>query len=105
MNGLNQTLLASPLPIDTWTHIALTYDNNNHLVYYQNGSLGTSIEPFIYPSSQLPVTLRIGYLDTQHICNDTSIISESFSGTIDEFRIYSRDLSPENVRAIMGEQS
>jgi hypothetical protein len=74
---------APPLPLNTWTHVALTYDGASMQLYVNGvprassaltGSITTSTEP-----------LRIG--------GTTAFASEYFSGLIDEVRVYNRALA------------
>ncbi len=72
----DQACYATPLPIGTWTHVAITYDGNNLRLYTQ-GTLRTttSLVGFIEPSTGL-----------LYIAN--SEFGEFFQGAIDELRIY-----------------
>ena len=67
---------ATPLPIGTWTHLALTYDGAN-LKLYKNGVLLTTTPAtgYIEPST---FALRVG----------NSEFGEYFDGMIDEVRVY-----------------
>jgi hypothetical protein len=77
---------ASRLPLNTWTHVAATFDGTN-LRYYQNGTLvSTTSTPGAMPSST--GVLRIG---------GDSIWGEWFQGNIDEVRVYTRALSASEI--------
>ncbi len=72
----------SALPLNTWSHLAATYDGTN-LRFYVNGVLVTTKAT----SGAMPNTanpLRIG---------GNAIWGEYFSGLIDEVRVYNRALS------------
>lgn len=76
--------------INTWSHIALTYDNSNILIYV-NGEL-VQTTPY---SGGVPVTyapLIIGY--------DPQAAGPIFNGLIDEVEIYNRALSQLEIRNI-----
>jgi fibronectin type 3 domain-containing protein len=79
VSGVNGT---SQLPLNTWTHLGVTYDGST-LRLYQNGNLVSSQTDSgsITPSSG---PLRIG---------GNGVWPEWFSGRIDEVRIYNRALS------------
>ncbi len=74
-------------PVDSWTHIAGTYDGER-LVLYVGGT------PIVETAASGPVepstgTLRIG---------GNALWGEFFPGTIDEVRVYSRALSAEEIQ-------
>jgi hypothetical protein len=80
---------SSPLALNTWTHLALTYDGSA-VRLYRNGTLvsTTGASGQISPTS-LP--LRIG---------GDAVYGEFVQGRIDEVRIYDRALSPSEIQAI-----
>ena len=76
--------------MNTWTHLAVTYDGATLRLYVngvqvsskaQTGNLVTSTHP-----------LQIG---------GDSIYGQYFQGTIDEVRIYNQALSPSEIQADM----
>ena len=81
----------SPVPLNSWTHLAATYDTATGQTLYVNGfpvantsttgSMITSIGP-----------IRIG---------GNSIFGEYFGGTIDDVRIYNRALSQTEIQTDM----
>ncbi len=80
----------SALPLNTWSHIAATYDGSS-VKLYVNGSLVNSQSW----SGQMPVSsspLRIG---------GDSVWGEYFKGTIDEVRVYNRALSAAEIQTDM----
>ncbi len=78
------------LPIDTWTHLAMTWDSGT-LRLYVNGTLASSA-PAASPLAGSTGVLRIG---------GNSLASQWFSGRIDEVRIYGRPLTPAEITADM----
>jgi len=81
----------APLAVNTWMHLALTYDGATLRLYVngvqvasqaQTGNLMTSANP-----------LQIG---------GDSLFGQYFQGTIDEVRIYNQALSPSEIQADMG---
>jgi hypothetical protein len=90
IGGEENAVGAATLPVNTWTHIAGSYDGTT-LRLYVNGALvsSTTVGGSI-PSSTGP--LRIG---------GNSIWSEWFAGTIDSVRVYSRALSQSEIQADM----
>jgi hypothetical protein len=91
-DGWGQALHADEaIPVDTWTHLASTYDGAT-LKTYLNGQLSTStalavvMEPSTHP-------LRIG--------GNTFWSDEFFHGAIDELRVYNHALSQGEIEADM----
>src|SRR2546421_8014634 len=88
---------ATPLPVNAWTHLAVTYDGTT-LSLFRNGVLVAS-RPGSGPVAAAPgavasstSTLQIG----------ASQFGEYFNGLIDEVRVYDRALSPSDVQALSG---
>ncbi len=77
------------VPLNTWTHLATTYDGTN-LRYYQNGVL-------------IKTTARSGTIDVStgvlHIGGDSSL--DMFKGLIDEVRVYNTTLNATQITADM----
>lgn len=89
-NQFNSVLGSMPLALNTWAHLAISFDASV-LRLYVNGSQVASRNV----SGSLPVTgnpLRIG---------GNSVWSEWFNGSIDEVRIYNRPLSQSEIQADM----
>jgi hypothetical protein len=82
-DGLGPT---TALPVNTWSHIATTYDRTNWRFYVNGVQVATrAYTPAIQASTG---ALRIG---------GNSIWSEWFAGQIDEVRVYDRALSAAEV--------
>ena len=90
LGGEKNAAGASTLPLNTWTHLATTYDGSS-LRLYVNGALVTTT---VVTGALTPTTnaLRIG---------GNSIWGEYFSGLIDDVRIYSRALSAAELQGDM----
>jgi hypothetical protein len=82
---------SSPVALNTWTHLAATYDATNGQSLYVNG-----VQVANAAASGNMITsigsLRIG---------GNSIFGEYFVGTIDEVRVYNRALSQTEIQADM----
>ena len=80
----------NPLPLDTWSHLAATYDGAM-LSLFVNGAIvaSNSASGSLAPSSG---PLQIG---------GNSIWGEYFSGAIDEVRVFNRALNEEEINADM----
>ena len=82
MYGTSALAGTTQLPLNTWTHIAATYDGTT-LKLYINGSMVSS--------KSTSITIRIS-LDPLRIGGNTKW-GEYFNGLIDEVRIYNRALT------------
>lgn len=74
------------IPLNTWTHLAMTYDGSN-LRMYRNGTLVATVAS-TGPFDATAGPLRLG---------GNSIWSEWWQGRIDEVRIYNRALSATEI--------
>ena len=84
------TLGTSQLPLDTWTHLAATY-NGTVLALYVNG----------VQASQLLVTGAITTSTSPFRIGGNTIWNEWFQGDIDEVRVYSRPLTATEIQGDM----
>jgi hypothetical protein len=78
------------IPINTWTHLAATYDGTSFSLFVNGSNVGTSTSIGAIRTSTSP--LRIG---------GNAIWGEYFSGRIDEVRIYNRALSQSEIQTDM----
>ena len=84
------TYSTAPLAVNTWTHLALTYDGVT-LILYMNGMQVASLA-HTGPLGTSPNPLQIG---------GDSLFGQYFQGTIDEVRVYNRALSALEIQADM----
>ncbi|CAF4075554.1 unnamed protein product, partial [Adineta steineri] len=85
------------LPINVWTHVASTFSTMNGLRFYINGIYNGTTGVMSYIAAQQAVILTLGNPMTGGSCNSSSIVTGVYSGYLDEFRVYSRELSATNV--------
>ncbi len=81
---------SAALPLNTWSHLAATYDGNTLRLYVNGTLVGSGPQ-----SGTIAVSagvLRIG---------GNAVWGEYFSGLIDEVRIYSRVLAASEIQADM----
>jgi hypothetical protein len=78
------------LPVDTWTHLATTYDGIMQRLYLNGVEVARRLQTGSIQSSSMP--LRIG---------GNSVWGEYFQGRIDEVRIYNKALTVSEIRADM----
>ena len=81
---------ASALPVNTWTHLATTYDGANVRLYVNGTLVRTVAATGNMANSAAP--LRIG---------GNSVWGEYFTGRIDEVRIFNRALAATEVTTMM----
>jgi hypothetical protein len=80
----------SQLPLNTWTHLAVTFDNSTLRIFVNGAQVGT--RAVTGPLLTSTGALRIG---------GNSIWGEFFAGRVDEVRIYNRALSNTEILADM----
>ncbi len=91
-NGVCCTNVSSttPLPVNTWTHLAATY-NGTQLAFYVNGvQVRTQARTGTYEQNANP--LWIG---------GNALYGEHFQGRIDDLRIYNRALTLTEIQTDM----
>jgi len=79
------------IPYNTWTHIVITLDSNNQVIFYINGKQDGSIQTLTNDLSSSSSNWKIG---TSY--NLTS--SYAFGGQIDEVKIYNFTLTPAQIK-------
>ena len=88
IGGERSARSTTALPLNTWTHLAATYDGGN-LRLYVNGTQAATLAL----TANIPVTtgqLKIG---------GNGVWSEWFKGLIDEVRVYNRALTAAEIQA------
>ncbi|CAF1226684.1 unnamed protein product [Adineta steineri] len=98
---LPDTQVTGPvLSVLTWKHIATTYSQTHGLTLYVNGvSVGnTGAQANNAPNTA--VTLTLGNALISGYCDPQSITRGPFYGYLDEFRVYSRELSAAEVSGL-----
>ncbi|CAF1603288.1 unnamed protein product [Adineta ricciae] len=96
-NFSENILVVRLLPINVWTHIVVTYSLRNGLILYINGIFYGTTGEIPYTTSGEASILTLGNLLSGSSCYRGSITSDVYVGDIDEFRVYSRELSTTDV--------
>jgi hypothetical protein len=93
-DGALVSIVGSNLTLNNWTHAAITYSTVNGLRLYIDGNLLNSTLPFSYAASGVQ-----NYLFLASSLNQTTCGGQlgQFFGALDEFRLYSRELSASDV--------
>ncbi|CAF0970712.1 unnamed protein product [Adineta steineri] len=88
------------LPINAWTHVASTFSTMNGLRFYINGIHSGTTGVMNYSTAQQTVILTLGNPMAGGSCNSMSIATGVYFGSLDEFRVYSRELSATDIYAL-----
>lgn len=78
------------VPLSTWTHVTVTVDSSDNVVYYINGNNSGGCV-----SASTPRIIE--YL---HISGISTVDPENFIGSIDDVRIYNKALSATEVKQL-----
>jgi hypothetical protein len=84
---------ASSVPTLKWTHVALVLGPSGGILYFDGSPVGTNTSMKLRPAN-LGATVN-NYIGRSEFSQDPYL-----DGDIDEFRIYNRALSPEEIRAL-----
>lgn len=82
------------VPADQWTHFAVTGDETNFRIYL-NGAL----------SQESAFQTTDGSNAFYYIAGDPTWIDESYSGSIDDVRIYDRALASDEISELVGKEA
>jgi hypothetical protein len=82
----------APMPANTWSHLAVTYDGANMRLYVNGALVRTVARTGVIAATNGPL----------HIGGNAVWGGEFFAGAIDEVRIYNRALSAQEIAADMG---
>ncbi|KRF42249.1 LamG domain-containing protein [Paenibacillus sp. Soil787] len=93
--GTEQIVQTTPLAIGQWVHVALTLGSGKANLY-MNGELKATANVTIKPSDFKPSKNYIG---------KSQFSDPLFNGLIDEFRIYNRALSADEIKAVYNKSS
>ncbi len=91
--GSSVSVMGPILPINTWTHIVQTYSSTNGLQLYINGGLYGSATVTTYSASNLVMCVTLGSSGFGTNCQTGLISMGPYSGGIDEFYVYSREIN------------
>lgn len=81
---------SSSLPLNTWTHIALTYKSGEQKIYINGVQDASATYTGTLPQNTLPFYIGVDY----------NFPSRTFEGTIDEVKIFDRSLSQSEILKI-----
>ena len=88
------------VPLNSWSHAAVTYSPTSGLRLYVNGTLKSSSVPFAFNPPGSPMYLFVGSRHLGSTCGAPSSNADQYSGAVDEWRVYSRELAAAHVVAL-----
>ncbi|HZZ26911.1 MAG TPA: LamG-like jellyroll fold domain-containing protein, partial [Pirellulales bacterium] len=88
-NGAEQRLDGPALALNQWTHVAVTLSGNFATLYVNGVAVATNASMTLHPTN-LGIT-------TQNYLGKSQYADPAFNGSIDDFRIYSRTLSAQEI--------
>ncbi|CAF1091759.1 unnamed protein product [Adineta steineri] len=95
-DGFITEVVGPVVSTNVWTHVVTTFSTKNGVRLYVNGSLIDSTGATTYLASGTINTVTLGNPRAAG-CATKSIIEGTFYGYLDEFRLYSRELSTADV--------
>ena len=100
-NGPGVKSVMGPIvPLNSWTHVAVTYRQAIGMRLYVNGTLKSSLGSFVFSSGGQPMHMFVGSPSSGVGCVAGYNSSGPYFGAVDEFRIYSRELSLADVATL-----
>jgi hypothetical protein len=83
----------TPVPYRKWTHVAVVLGPSGGTLYFDGVVYGTNPSMVLRPAD-------LGSTANNYIGRSQYSVDPYFDGSVDEFRIYTRALSPEEIRAL-----
>ena len=105
-SGNVDSVEGSVIPANTWTHIAVVYGYSNGVRLFVNGqfSASSSTGSLTLRDTNVPLYITLGNVGSlgssaSVSCNNGSVPISSgyFPGSIDEFRLYNRELDSQEL--------
>jgi hypothetical protein len=97
------SLINGTLPLNIWTHVSMTYSTTNGIQLFVNGSLVNINNTYIdYSASGEFCTIVVGTCLQPNTCAayETKIVPSQFEGMVDELKIFSRELSANEIEQL-----
>jgi len=94
------SLVNDTVQLNTWTHISMTYSTTNGIQLYVNGSFANINNASTgYLASGEFCTIIVGTCLQPTTCavNQTKVVPAQFLGKIDELKVFSRELSENEI--------
>ncbi|CAF1476300.1 unnamed protein product [Rotaria sordida] len=91
------SVVGPQIPTNNWTHIVQTWSSTSGLRLYINGGLYGSFTMTTYVASNQNMCIFLGTSGFETNCQTLNIIMGSYSGRIDEFYVYDRELTENEI--------
>jgi hypothetical protein len=101
-NGTSVSVIGPIVNANAWTHVAVTYSLSNGLRIWISGTqYGSASALFSYAAANGPVIVTLGSsLAGTGFCVTDAIVAGQYHGYIDEFQLYSRELSAADITSL-----
>ena len=99
-NGGAISVTGPVVPTNSWTHAAVTYSLSSGLKLYVNGTLSDASASFSYNASGTPMYLFVGSRISDMGWGLPFNNSDQYCGAVDEFRVYSREITAGDIAAL-----
>ncbi|CAF3971438.1 unnamed protein product, partial [Rotaria sp. Silwood1] len=101
-NSGSVAITGPSVSLNTWTHVAATYSSSNGERLYVNGNqYGSASGTYTFTAGGVPMTITLGNsLSGTGVCARGPIQLGQYSGSLDEFRVYARELTASEVYSI-----
>jgi hypothetical protein len=97
-NGSSVSLTGPIVTANVWTYLTVTYSSSNGIRLWVNGTqYGSASGPYNYAAANAPVTLTLGSSLSGTICIPGVIVIGQYHGYMDEFKLYSRELTAADI--------
>ena len=83
-----------------WVHTAYTYSQTNGVRLYINGVLSGQTGAFVHAKPNASLALTLGQPINGGLCDRGTIQSGNYRGQIDEFYVFSREVSQSDITAL-----
>ena len=90
-------IIGPQIPTNNWTHIVQTWSSSNGLRLYVNGGLYGSATMATYNAGAPPECISLGTSVFGTYCNTGQIVMGKYFGALDEFYVYNRELTADEV--------
>ena len=91
------SIIGPHIPTKNWTHIVQTWSSTNGLRLYVNGALYGSAVMATYNNAGGLMCIFLGTSGFGTNCNTGQIVMGTYSGGFDEFYIYNRELTANEI--------